>query len=211
MVPLRVVLPAATLPCDTSSYTFTTLNSYTYKVTTSSTTPPTATSSTPALSPLPTKAPVRAATSSLSPTRARDRLLSTTKDADGRTCSFVATGKGTSSGGTLPCDTSSYTFTTLNSYTYKVTTSSTTPPTATSSNPSAVSVAYKGTCDGGYLFTITNQGAGQATITTKDADGRTCSFVATGKGILRRFPPPALCPVTPLPTPLPHSTPTPTK
>ena len=49
-----------------------------------------------------------------------------------------------------------------------MTTSSTTPPTATSSNPSAVSVAYKGTCDGGYLFTITNQGSGQATITTKD-------------------------------------------
>ena len=63
-----------------------------------------------------------------------------------------------------------------------MTTNSSTAPTATSSNPSAVSVAYKGTCEGGYLFTITNQGAGTATITTTDADGRTCSFVATGKG-----------------------------
>ena len=62
-----------------------------------------------------------------------------------------------------------------------MTTNSATPPTATSSNPSAVSVAYKGACEGGYLFTITNQGAGTATITTKDADGRTCSFTATGK------------------------------
>lgn len=175
-----------TLPCDTSAYTFTTLNSYTYKVTTSSTTPPTATSSNTSAVTVAYKGTCEGGYLFTITNQGAGTATITTKDADGRTCSFVATGKGSSSGGsstgTLPCDTSSYTFTTLNAYTYKVTTSSTTPPTATSSNTSAVTVAYKGTCEGGYLFTITNQGAGTATITTKDADGRTCSFVATGKG-----------------------------
>ena len=175
-----------TLPCDTSAYTFTTLDSYTYKVTTSSTTPPTATSSNTSAVTVAYKGTCEGGYLFTITNQGAGTATITTKDADGRTCSFVATGKGSSSGGsstgTLPCDTSSYTFTTLNAYTYKVTTSSTTPPTATSSNTSAVTVAYKGTCEGGYLFTITNQGAGTATITTKDADGRTCSFVATGKG-----------------------------
>ncbi len=175
-----------TLPCDTSAYTFTTLDSYTYKVTTSSTTPPTATSSNTSAVTVAYKGTCEGGYLFTITNQGAGTATITTKDADGRTCSFAATGKGSSSGGsstgTLPCDTSSYTFTTLNAYTYKVTTSSTTPPTATSSNTSAVAVAYKGTCEGGYLFTITNQGAGTATITTKDADGRTCSFVATGKG-----------------------------
>ena len=175
-----------TLPCDTSSYTFTTLNAYTYKVTTSSTTPPTATSSNTNAVTVAYKGTCEGGYLFTITNQGAGTATITTKDADGRTCSFVATGKGSSSGGsstgTLPCDTSSYTFTTLNAYTYKVTTNSSTPPTATSSNTSAVTVAYKGTCEGGYLFTITNQGAGTATITTKDADGRTCSFVATGKG-----------------------------
>ena len=175
-----------TLPCDTSAYTFTTLDSYTYKVTTSSTTPPTATSSNTSAVTVAYKGTCEGGYLFTITNQGAGTATITTKDADGRTCSFAATGKGSSSGGsstgTLPCDTSSYTFTTLNAYTYKVTTSSTTPPTATSSNTSAVTVAYKGTCEGGYLFTITNQGAGTATITTKDADGRTCSFVATGKG-----------------------------
>ena len=175
-----------TLPCDTSAYTFTTLNAYTYKVTTNSKTAPTATSSNPSAVSVAYKGTCEGGYLFTITNQGAGTATITTKDADGRTCSFVATGKGSSSGGsstgTLPCDTSSYTFTTLNAYTYKVTTSSTTPPTATSSNTSAVTVAYKGTCEGGYLFTITNQGAGTATITTKDADGRTCSFVATGKG-----------------------------
>ena len=175
-----------TLPCDTSAYTFTTLNVYTYKVTTNSKTAPTATSSNPSAVSVAYKGTCEGGYLFTITNQGAGTATITTKDADGRTCSFVATGKGSSSGGsstgTLPCDTSSYTFTTLNAYTYKVTTSSTTPPTATSSNTSAVTVAYKGTCEGGYLFTITNQGAGTATITTKDADGRTCSFVATGKG-----------------------------
>ena len=175
-----------TLPCDTSAYTFTTLNAYTYKVTTNSKTAPTATSSNPSAVSVAYKGTCEGGYLFTITNQGAGTATITTKDADGRTCSFVATGKGSSSGGsstgTLPCDTSSYTFTTLNAYTYKVTTSSTTPPTATSSNTNAVTVAYKGTCEGGYLFTITNQGAGTATITTKDADGRTCSFVATGKG-----------------------------
>ncbi len=175
-----------TLPCDTSAYTFTTLNAYTYKVTTNSKTAPTATSSNPSAVSVAYKGVCEGGYLFTITNQGAGTATITTKDADGRTCSFVATGKGSSSGGsstgTLPCDTSSYTFTTLNAYTYKVTTSSTTPPTATSSNTSAVTVAYKGTCEGGYLFTITNQGAGTATITTKDAGGRTCSFVATGKG-----------------------------
>ena len=175
-----------TLPCDTSAYTFTTLNAYTYKVTTNSKTAPTATSSNPSAVSVAYKGTCEGGYLFTITNQGAGTATITTKDADGRTCSFVATGKGSSSGGsstgTLPCDTSSYTFTTLNAYTCKVTTSSTTPPTATSSNTSAVTVAYKGTCEGGYLFTITNQGAGTATITTKDADGRTCSFVATGKG-----------------------------
>ena len=171
-----------TLPCDTSAYTFTTLDSYIYKVTTSSSQAPTAVSSNPSA--------VSVAYYGTCPGGYLFRITNqgagqatiTTTDADGRTCSFVATGRGSSSGGTLPCDTSAYTFTTLDSYIYKVTTSSSQAPTAVSSNPSAVSVAYYGTCPGGYLFRITNQGAGQATITTTDADGRTCSFVATGRG-----------------------------
>ena len=176
-----------TLPCDTSAYTFTTLDSYIYKVTTSSSQAPTAVSSNPSA--------VSVAYHGTCPGGYLFRITNqgagqatiTTTDADGRTCSFVATGRGSSgggssSGGTLPCDTSAYTFTTLDSYIYKVTTSSSQAPTAVSSNPSAVSVAYHGTCPGGYLFRITNQGAGQATITTTDADGRTCSFVATGRG-----------------------------
>ena len=171
-----------TLPCDTSAYTFTTLDSYTYKVTTSSTTPPTATSSNTSAVTVAYKGTCEGGYLFTITNQGAGTATITTKDADGRTCSFVATGKATSTGGTLPCDTSAYTFTTLNAYTYKVTTNSKTAPTATSSNPSAVSVAYKGICEGGYLFTITNQGAGTATITTKDADGRTCSFVATGKG-----------------------------
>ena len=175
-----------TLPCDTSAYTFTTLNAYTYKVTTNSKTAPTATSSNPSAVSVAYKGTCEGGYLFTITNQGAGTATITTKDADGRTCSFVATGKGSSSGGsstgTLPCDTSSYIFTTLNAYTYKVTTSSTTPPTATSSNTNAVTVAYKGTCEGGYLFTITNQGAGTATITTKDADGRTCSFVATGKG-----------------------------
>ena len=180
------IRPRARCPCDTSSYTFTTLNAYTYKVTTNSTTPPTATSSNPSAVSVAYKGACEGGYLFTITNQGAGTATITTKDADGRTCSFTATGKATSSGGntssgTLPCDTSSYTFTTLNAYTYKVTTNSTTPPTATSSNPSAVSVAYKGACEGGYLFTITNQGAGTATITTKDADGRTCSFTATGK------------------------------
>ena len=185
-----------TMSCSILSYTFPAgTNSYVFDVTVSGSTAPTISSSNTSV--------VEARYYSATTTGFRYELVNkgagtatvTLRSQSGQTISIPVTGRalstggstggnssgGNTSSGTLPCDTSSYTFTTLNAYTYKVTTNSATPPTATSSNPSAVSVAYKGVCDGGYLFTITNQGAGTATITTKDADGRTCSFTATGK------------------------------
>ncbi len=83
---------------------------------------------------------------------------------------------------TFSCDTSSYTFGSNSTYIYKITTPDTLPPTATSSNPSAVTVSSARATANGFLFTITNVGAGQATITTTAGDGRTASFVATGTG-----------------------------
>lgn len=80
------------------------------------------------------------------------------------------------------CDTTSYTFTTNSQFTYKITTLDTMPPTATSSNPSAVSVSGPRATTQGFLFTLTNVGAGTATITTTAADGRKVSFQATGTG-----------------------------
>ncbi len=83
---------------------------------------------------------------------------------------------------TFLCDTSSYTFGSNRTYTYKITTPDTYPPTAVSSNPSAVTVSSARTTANGFLFTLTNIGAGQATITTTAGDGRSVSFVATGTG-----------------------------
>ena len=99
-------------------------------------------------------------------------------------------GTGGSSGGQTPtmdpmtfqCDTSSYTFGSNSNYIYKITTPDTYPPTAVSSNPSAVTVSSARTTANGFLFTLTNVGAGQATITTTAGDGRSVSFVATGTG-----------------------------
>lgn len=83
---------------------------------------------------------------------------------------------------TFLCDTSSYTFGNNSTYIYKITTPDTYPPTAVSSNPSAVTVSSARTTANGFLFTLTNVGAGQATITTTAGDGRSVSFVATGTG-----------------------------
>lgn len=190
---------SSSMVCDTSSYSFVgkTNDTYIFKITTSGGVAPTVSSSNSAA----VSASYYGATSDgfLYQITNRGAGQATITVSNGsQTLSFIATGRAVSSGGgssgggsssggtlpggTLPCDTSAYTFTTLDSYIYKVTTSSSQAPTAVSSNPSAVSVAYYGTCSGGYLFRITNQGAGQATITTTDADGRTCSFVATGRG-----------------------------
>ena len=173
---------------DTSSYTFTgSSNTFLFKITTSGSVAPTATTSNSSVVTVSYYAATTDGFLYQLTNKGAGTATITVRDQSGNTITIPVTGYGSSnsgsgSTGTLPCDTSAYTFTTLNAYTYKVTTNSATAPTATSSNPSAVSVAYKGTCEGGYLFTITNQGAGTATITTTDADGRTCSFVATGKG-----------------------------
>lgn len=78
------------------------------------------------------------------------------------------------------CDTSSYTFGSNSAYTYKITTADTFPPTASSSNNSAVTVSGARPTSGGFLFTLTNVGAGDAVITTTAGDGRSVSFTATG-------------------------------
>ncbi len=86
------------------------------------------------------------------------------------------------------CDTSFYSFGDRKSYIYKITTSDTAAPTAESSNPSAVSVSLASPTSGGYLFTITNHGAGEATITTTSADKtRTASFQAVGSAPQKTF------------------------
>lgn len=98
-------------------------------------------------------------------------------------------GSGGSGTGTTPLDpmtfqsdTSSYTFKDNSTYTYKITTPDTLPPTAKSSNPSAVTVSGPTQTYNGFLFTLTNVGAGDATITTTAGDGRSVSFTATGTG-----------------------------
>lgn len=78
------------------------------------------------------------------------------------------------------CDTDSYAFPSVGRYTYKITTADTIPPSAVSSNPAAVTVSAPTGIKDGYLFTITDVGSGEATITTAAADGRTVSFQATG-------------------------------
>jgi GH25 family lysozyme M1 (1,4-beta-N-acetylmuramidase) len=83
---------------------------------------------------------------------------------------------------TLQSDTTApYSFGANSNYTYKITTSSATAPIPASSNPSAVSVAYSQKVAGGYLYKITNVGAGTAQITTTASDGSFVSFTATGK------------------------------
>lgn len=78
------------------------------------------------------------------------------------------------------CDTDSYAFPSAGRYTYKITTADTIPPSAVSSNPAAVTVSAPTGIKDGYLFTITDVGSGEATITTTAADGRTVSFQASG-------------------------------
>lgn len=82
---------------------------------------------------------------------------------------------------TFQCDTPSYSFGNNGTYVYKITTADTCPPTAVSSDPSAVTVSSARATMNGFLFTLTNVGKGQATITTTAGDGiRSVSFVAEG-------------------------------
>ncbi len=83
---------------------------------------------------------------------------------------------------TFNCDTSSYSFGDRISYIYKITTPDIDPPAASSSNPSAVTVSGPRPTRGGYLFTITNVGKGDATITTTASDGRSVAFTTIGTG-----------------------------
>ena len=79
------------------------------------------------------------------------------------------------------CDTTgTYTFGTNKVYYYKISTPDTMVPGCSSSNASAVSVSYYSKTSDGFLFKITNNGTGNATITTTAADGRSVSFTAVG-------------------------------
>lgn len=180
--------------CDTSSYTFGSNRNYTYKITTPDTYPPTAQSSNSSA------VTVSGPTSTyhgylftLTNVGAGDATITTTAG-DGRSVSFKATGSGTTSSGSassgaassgttgaLRSDTSSYTFGPGRYvYTYKITTNASTAPVAASSDTSVATVAYSKRTSGGYLYKITNVGAGTATITTTAADGSSVSFPATG-------------------------------
>jgi len=187
--PTQTGLDQTTFLCDTSAYTFGTGSKYTYKITTLDTYPPTAVSSNPSA--------VRVS----GPTKTTNGFLFTiynvgpgsakitTTAGDGRSVSFTATGTGTSasvpgsssSGSTLPCDTSSYTFQPGSSvYYYKIWSSASSAPKAVSSNPSAVAVSYSKKLNDGYLYKIQNIGSGTAVITTTASDGSAASFTAVG-------------------------------
>ena len=131
---------------DTSSYTFTgSSDTYLVKITTSSSIAPTATTSNSSVVTVSYYAATTDGFLYQLTNKGAGTATITIKDQSGNMITIPVTGYGSSnsgsntggSTGTLPCDTSAYTFTTLTSYTYKVTTSSTTAPTATSSNPSA--------------------------------------------------------------------------
>lgn len=85
--------------------------------------------------------------------------------------------------------TGTYTFGTNKDYYYKITTNDTMTPSAASSNPSAVSVSYDRRLADGFQFKITNNGSGQAVITTTAANGTKTSFTAVGSGGTVTTPP----------------------
>lgn len=169
-----------TFKSDTSSYTFGNNSTYVYKISTLDTFPPTATSSNPSAVTVSAATPTyRGFLFTLKNVGAGTATITTTAG-DGRSVSFQATGTGTAVA-SLVCDTPAYTFRPGSGvYSYKITTDASTAPIAVSSNPSAVTVAYSKSVPGGYLYKITNVGAGTATITTTAADGASVSFQATG-------------------------------
>ena len=93
--------------------------------------------------------------------------------------------------------TGTYTFGAEKDYYYKITTNDTMTPSAISSNPSAVSVSYYTRLADGFKFKLTNNGAGQAVITTVAANGTKVSFTAVGSGSSAPSAPPADSPGTP--------------
>ena len=94
--------------------------------------------------------------------------------------------------------TGTYTFGTNKDYYYKITTNDTMTPSAVSSNSSAVSVSYYTRLADGFKFKLTNNGAGQAEITTVAANGTKVSFTAVGSGGGTPSVPPASPPETPV-------------
>ncbi|HEX3018484.1 MAG TPA: glycoside hydrolase family 25 protein [Caproicibacter sp.] len=163
---------------DTSAYTFGTNKQYTYKISTSGGVP-TAVSSNPSV--VSVSDPTAAAGGYLFTiynVGSGDAEITTT-DSDGNSVTFTATGTKV-----FNCDTSSYAFSSNQKYTYKITTFDTDIPSAQSSNSSAVSVSGATKVSDGYLFTIYNNGDGQADITTTSGDGtKSVVFSATGKKI----------------------------
>jgi GH25 family lysozyme M1 (1,4-beta-N-acetylmuramidase) len=173
------IMDPHTFQSDTSSYTFGSNRTYIYKITTPDTYPPTATSSnTSAVTVSGPQQIYRGYLFTLTNVGPGSSVITTTAG-DGRQVTFTA--NGSTPAPTIRCDTSSYEFSPdRHVYCYKITTNDSSAPTAVSSNPSAVSVSYLQKCTGGYLYNITNVGAGKATITTTGADGSSVSFPATG-------------------------------
>ena len=175
--------PAATLQCDTSSYTFGSNSAYYYKITTNASTPPAAVSSNSSAVSVSYSQKLSDGYLYQIKNVGSGTAVITTTASNGMSVSFTAAGNGSpaSPATALTCDTSSYTFSQGSVYYYyKITTSASSAPAASSSNPSAVSVAYSQKVSGGYLYRIKNEGAGSAVITTTASGGSTVSFPAKG-------------------------------
>ena len=72
--------------------------------------------------------------------------------------------------------TETYHFGSNTAYYYKITTTDTITPTAVSSNPLVAAVEFAQKLSDGYLFRVTQVGAGEAVITTTAGDGTKTSF-----------------------------------
>mgnify|MGYP000858016380 FL=1 len=168
----------STYRCDTTEpYTFKG-NSYTYKICTASSAVPTAESSNSNFVKVTYTGPVRDGyLYRIDNVGTGDAAIKTTS-ADGKWySSFIAHG----SGGSISCDTSSYTFSNTSTYYYKIDTNATTAPVAHSSDSSKVAVSFsKKLSEGSYLYRIDNEGPGKAIITTTAANGVSISFPAYG-------------------------------
>ncbi len=166
--------------CDTSSYSFGPGRyAYTYKVTTDSSSVPTASSSDTSVVNVAYAGKTTGGYLFKIANVGAGNATITTTDSYGTSISLPVTGATVST--TLQCDTSSYTFGLGRyAYTYKITTDASSVPTAKSSDTSVASVTYAGKTTGGYLYKITNAGAGSATITTTAANGYSASIPVTG-------------------------------
>ena len=175
--------PAATLQCDTSSYTFGSNKAYYYKITTNAAAAPTAASSDSSVVSVSYSQKLSDGYLYQIKNAGSGTAVITTTASSGMSVSFTATGNAgaVSTPPTLACDTPSYTFSPGSVYYYyKITTNASAAPSASSSNPSAVSVTYSGKLSDGYLYRIKNAGTGSAVIKTTASDGSSVSFPAKG-------------------------------